>query len=116
MRFVQLTIKIPVPTRTSFRFSIRSLLIFTLLVAFACGAWKVYMRGERSRLLAGIREAKNSREETLRQWKAVVSKGRGVDEAALRDQYFKDKRAVESAMRQLAQYESAGEEQSPSPD
>jgi hypothetical protein len=112
MKFVQLTIDVPVPSRRWFRFSVKSLLGLMLLVAFVCLGWRVYQSGRHARLVRQVEAAQRARDIALENWKLAASNHMrgGMDsankEAACRGQYFVCRNAVETAVQRLSCYEA----------
>jgi hypothetical protein len=119
MKFVQFTVKVPVPSGRWLRFSVRSLLLLILFVALACLSWRVYRGGQYARLRQQLEESKLARDNVLQKWKHANSlrtsdQSAINDEAALRAEYFKQRSAVDGALRRLARFEGRPENDSPS--
>src|SRR5262245_30080709 len=120
MEFLQFTIKIPVPSRRWFRFSIKTLLFLMLFVALACIGWRVYRGSQHARLIQQVEETKAARDNALQGWKqarsALRSDGQGAvhREAAFRSEYFRQRSAVETALQRVARFEGRPENHSSS--
>jgi hypothetical protein len=115
MEFIELIVRLPVPSRHWFRFSVKSLLLLTLFVAVICAAWQAHRSSEPRRLLQQIENLKTAQDNAIGNWKLASAnlKSGGIanrrEEAVSRAQYFESRKALENARQQLARYAGRAE-------
>ena len=95
MEYTELKIKIPKPTRTWFRFSIRTLLVLTLLVAIGVVCWRAYSEWQ-------VTNSVRARDAALWNWRQVHSahqqggSATAAAEVRARELYFERRAAVKN--------------------
>ena len=93
MEFIELTIRIPVPSRGWFRFSVKSLLLLMLFVAVMCLACNAYRNRLHALVRQQIENTRIARDNALEDWKLASANlrsggiARRREEAAFRAQY-----------------------------
>jgi hypothetical protein len=110
MEYLQLTLKIPIPSRNWFRFRINTLLLLMLIAAIIFSGWRLYHNGRHARLMHSLRESQSARDAALAEWKIIYGASKqgeapNASEASARARYFERRAMVDANLERLVRYE-----------